>query len=98
MKCLETRTRRSGIVYRQYETDDGKRYSTYEIPVSVAKTIGTVKLQAAMARWRRGEVKRARAEMIREQVLADPKIKAVVLSHMLGITEARVRQIRAGAR
>ena len=94
MRCLETRRRVSGIIYRRYEHDDGEKHTTYEIPSSVARSLGIGKLQAAMATWHRGELQRQTARAVRRLVLAHPGTRAVELADLCGITEARVRQIR----
>ena len=95
MKCLETR-KRGGMTVRRYERDDGQRVSTYEVPVAVIKALGMKKFREALVTYARGEAARQAAVARRDAVLARPGWKATAVAHDLGITEARVRQIRAG--
>lgn len=96
MKCLETRARANGIKSRRYELDDGRRLTTYEVPASVLKSIGMGRVMQELRKWERGEVQRAKTHARREQVVAMLKdgIKPLAIAHEVGVTEARVRQIR----
>lgn len=96
MKCLETRGRGTGLTVRRYEREDGTRFSTYEIPVSVAKAIGAKRLREALAAYARGEAARRVAAERRAAVAARAGWKATAVANELNITEARVRQIRKG--
>lgn len=96
MKCLETRTRADGIKARRYELEDGRRITTLELPATVIKAMGLKRVQEFMEIWQRGEKQRtdslARRQRI-EEMLAE-NIKPTAIAHEVGVTEARVRQIR----
>ncbi len=94
MKCLETRKTAEGWTRRRYERDDGTRVTTLELPLTVIKNIGTGKLRAAAAKFNRGEAARQRAARVREAIAERADWKAVAVAHDLGVTEARVRQVR----
>jgi hypothetical protein len=92
MKCLETRTRPDGIKRRRYRVSPGRTVTTFEIPETVARALGITRLKQAMAAHQRGEASRVRAEKIKEMIKSGWKPTAV--AHEMGVTEARVRQIR----
>lgn len=96
MKCLETRMRADGIRTRRYELDDGRRMTTFELPATVIKGIGIKRVQEFMQIWQRGEKARAETKTRRERIveLLDQKIKPTAIAFEVGVTEARVRQIR----
>lgn len=94
MKILETRKREAGFTYRMYRRDDGSVFATYELPATVVKTIGMGRVQMFLAAWRRGEALRERAARLRAAVAERKGWKATAVAHDLGISEARVRQIR----
>ena len=94
MKCLETRKRGEHLTARRYEREDNSRFSTYEVPVSVVKALGVKKFQEALAAYARGEAARKAAAERRAAVADRAGWKAAAVAHDLGITEARVRQIR----
>ena len=96
MKLLETRKRASGATYRLYRRDDGSTLATYEVPATVLKSVGTGKVMHFLEVYRRGEAARERAAKLRAAVAERNGWKATAVAHDLGITEARVRQIRAG--
>jgi hypothetical protein len=91
MKCLETR-QRNGIKTRRYLTDDGRRFSTYELPVSVLRGIGMKRVHQELERWQRGETLRARLVQIKKRVAEG--VKPLAIADEFGVTETRVRQIR----
>jgi hypothetical protein len=92
VKVLETRRPEPGVTRRRYLLDDGRRMSTIELPVSVLSVFGKPKLRAAIEAWQRGEARRERAVVLRQRVLEG--VKPTAIAHELGVTEARVRQVR----
>lgn len=93
-KVLETREVGTHAKRRRYETPKGERYTTFEIPVTVLRTLGWGKFMDALAQYGRGRMQRERSAATVGEVLARKGIKATAVAHELGITEARVRQIR----
>lgn len=91
MKCLETR-RRDGLKYRRYQLEDGRRISTFEVPVSVLKGIGMTRVKAELERWQRGEQTRARLVQMKQRIAEG--VKPLAIADEFGVTEQRVRQIR----
>jgi hypothetical protein len=91
-KIIETRTRH-GLKYRRYE-QAGERYTTVEIPLSVAKSIGIKRLQEAHATWQRGQEKRERSEHLRNAIIERLPGKPTAIAHELGCSEAYVRLVR----
>ena len=94
MKCLETRTRTDGLKRRLYARQGLPNLTTLEVPLTVLKTLGMSRVEAALETHRRGEKARAAAAATRAAVLARTGTKATSVAQDLGITEARVRQIR----
>lgn len=88
-KCIETR-RREGFVYRRYNTGD----ITYEVPRSVVAGLGMRKFKDAINTVLRGVARKEKAREVRAAVRSRAGWKATAVAHELGITEARVRQIR----
>lgn len=84
---------KSGLVYRRY-LDGARKFSTLEIPLTVVHAIGYKKIRAALEAHQRGHAKRDTAAHRRGVVRARPSWSATALADVLGITEARVRQIR----
>lgn len=93
MKCLEVRKREDGVTRRRYETPDGRRITTMEVPAPVLAEMGPRRLAEALARWRRGEASRARIVRI-EQLLREGW-KPTAIAHEVGCSDSRVCQIRA---
>jgi hypothetical protein len=96
MKCLETRTRADGLKRRSYARQGLPNLTTLEVPLSVLRAIGMKRVMQALETHRRGEELRVLAAATRAAVLARSGWKAAAVAHELGITEARVRQIRNG--
>jgi hypothetical protein len=96
MKCLETRTRTDGIKSRRYEREDGRRITTFELPVTVLKGIGMKRVQELMEIWRRGELQRTETHARRQRIeeLLREGVKPTAIAHEVGCTDQRVRQIR----
>lgn len=97
MKCLETRTDSHGLKRRRYLRADGTRVTTVEVPLSALRGVGMARVRDAVATWRRGEERRAKASALRTAVierLQQPRAKPTAIADELGCTEARVRQIR----
>jgi hypothetical protein len=96
MKCLETRARADGIKMRRYELEDGRRTTTFELPVTVIKAIGLKRVQEFMEIWQRGEKQRTGSHARRQRIeeLLREKVKPTAIAHEVGCTEERVRQIR----
>ena len=81
---------------RRYELDDGRRITTFELPATVIKSIGTKRVQEFMETWRRGEQQRTTRGTRRQriEVLLRERVKPLAIADEVGVTEARVRQIR----
>lgn len=96
MKCLETRTRADGIKARRYELEDGRRITTLELPATVIKAMGLKRVQEFMEIWQRGEKQRTESQARRQRIveMLQQDIKPTAIAHEVGVTEARVRQIR----
>lgn len=96
MKCLETRTRADGIKARRYELEDGRRITTLELPATVIKAMGLKRVQEFMEIWQRGEKQRTESQARRQRIveMLAKDIKPTAIAHEVGVTEARVRQIR----
>lgn len=75
---------------RRRECANGHRFSTLEVPPGVVS-------QKDYRAFRRGAALRARNWTRDRYIVADPR-GSTTLARDLGITEARVRQIRAKAR
>lgn len=60
-RCLETRRTPEGFKRRRYETDEGLRFSTIEVPLVVWKgLVGRRRVAARTEQWRRGQDMAAR--------------------------------------
>jgi hypothetical protein len=68
--------------------------TTLEVPASVLREMGKTRLAEALARHARGDATRTQAATLRAAVAARAGVKATAVAHELGVTEARVRQIR----
>lgn len=96
VKCLETRVRPDGIKSRRYQLADGRRITMLELPATVIKGVGLKRVQEYMQIWLRGERVRAQAKARRRLIesMLRQKIKPLAIAHEVGVTDARVRQIR----
>lgn len=96
MKCLETRTRSDGVVRRRYVLADGRPLTTYEIPASVYKTFSRKQMAEAIARFNRGEKKRAESfeRAGRIMNMLHQGIKPSAIAHEVGVSDTYVRQLR----
>lgn len=96
MKCLETRMRPDGMRSRRYLMPDGRRITTLEVPATVLKALGIKRAKDAMETWQRGEKSRAEAHARRQRIedLLRSNVKPLAIAHEVGVTDARVRQIR----
>lgn len=96
MKCLETRTRKDGVVRRRYLLADGRPLTTYEIPATVFKTFSRKQMDEAIARFNRGEKKRAESfeRAGRIMNMLHQGIKPSAIAHEVGVSESYVRQLR----
>lgn len=93
MKCLETR-QRNGLKYRRYELDDGRRFTTVELPVSVLRGAAPApKLKARLDAWQRGEAQRARRKVVLERLAEG--VKPAAIAHEVGLSDREVQRIRA---
>lgn len=95
-RVLETRTVARDVKRRRYERKDGSRFTTVEVPLTVLTGIGMRRVQEAIQRYERGEAKRAtaRARLARAESLLRDGVKPTAIAHELGVSDARVRQIR----
>lgn len=91
---LSTRKGLDGLIRRRYETEDGRRYNTFELPETVVRALGITTVRGYLRAWKQGEEIRARAAKLRYEVSLRDGWKATAVAHDLGVTEARVRQIR----
>ncbi|MGA0895608.1 MAG: hypothetical protein ACO3S5_13370 [Ilumatobacteraceae bacterium] len=95
MRCLETRETPDGFRRRRYEVDGMReRITTYEVPAQVLRAIGMSLVRQRIEVFRRGLMAREKAAMLKDEVRKREDWKATAVAHELGITEARVRQIR----
>lgn len=93
-RVLETRRVNEHMTRRRYECENGTRFTTFEVPVTVLRAIGWTRVTDALEQYGRGCKKRQRSAATLGEVLARKGVKATAVAHELGITEARVRQIR----
>ena len=91
---IATRPGRGGATRRRYETEDGRRYTTDELPETVVRALSMTKVMTYLQIWNRGEEVRVRAAKLKHEVSLRADWKATAVAHELGCTEARVRQIR----
>ncbi len=84
---LETRSYMDVFTRRARQCFNGHRVNTYEVPSGVLD-------RRQLAATRRGVLQRAEAQRRTLAVLRSPHESASSLARKLGITEARVRQIR----
>ena len=99
-RCVDSR-QRGDLRYRTYRLSDGRRVRTIEVPATVLKDIASrARLNEALATWKRGEAARARthARTTAVQNMLAQGRRPTHIANELGITEARVRQIRDAAR
>lgn len=92
-RVLSVRTTPDGFKRRRYQLADGRRITTYEVPYSILSHMGAARLREAAQKWQRGEQIRARRQRI--VALLAEGWKPTAIAHEVGITEQRVRQIRA---
>jgi len=97
---LETRRELEGTLRRRRGCYCGNLFNTFEITDSVYRDVGTARMKAAIMRGVRGTQRRSRAKLVRSEVtrLLGEKWKATAIAHELGITEARVRQLKGERR
>lgn len=94
VRCLETRKLVNGLRRRTYITPEGTRVVTYEVPKCVLTALGDKRLAEVLAGHARGEDTHALAARRRAYVAANISVKSTALAAELGISEARVRQIK----
>lgn len=95
MRCLETRATAEGWRRRRYEDESGRRWTTLELPIEVLRSVGMGRLHECSRAHQRGVEQRERARQLREEVARRDGWKVAAIAHDLGVTEMRVRQIRA---
>jgi hypothetical protein len=97
VKCLETRTRKDGIVRRRYLLANGRSHTTYEIPATVYKAFSTKRMTEVIAAFNRGEKKRAESYELAERIfnMLHQGIKPSAIAHEVGVSDTYVRQLRA---
>lgn len=100
VRLLETRRVARNVKRRRYEREDGTRFTTLEVPVTVLGAFGRKRVDEAVGRWERGEVKRETASKrkARAQELLRQGVKVAAIAHELGVSEARARQWREEVR
>jgi hypothetical protein len=93
VKCLETR-KRDGMKWRRYRTDDGRIVTTYELPVTVLRSVvAPPVLDARLAKFTRGEAIRTRQVAVQARLAEGVKPLAVADEFGLSVRQAeRVRQ------
>lgn len=95
MRCLETRETPDGLKRRRYEVEGVReRITTYEVPAQVLRAIGIARVRQHVGAFYRGLEAREKAAMLKDEVRKREDWKATAIANDLGITEARVRQIR----
>lgn len=96
-RVLSTRSTPYGFKRRRYQLADGRRITTYEVPYAILSHLGAARLREAAQKWQRGECARSQAHARRQRVIAllAEGWKPIAIAHEVGITEQRVRQIRA---
>jgi len=96
-RVLSVRPTPYGIKRRRYQLADGRRITTYEVPYSILSHMGAARLREAAQKWQRGECARSQAHARRQRIIALPADgwKPTAIAHEVGVTEQRVRQIRA---
>lgn len=95
LRCLETRETPDGLKRRRYEVEGVReRITTYEVPAQVLRAIGMSLVRQHVDAFYRGLEAREKAARLKDAVREREGWKATALAHELGITEARVRQIR----
>lgn len=92
-RVLSVRTTPYGFKRRRYQLADGRRITTYEVPYAILSHLGAARLREAVQKWQRGERIRARRQRI--VTLLAEGWKPIAIAHEVGVTEQRVRQIRA---
>jgi hypothetical protein len=92
VKTIETRSVREGLTRRRYLLADGRRLTTYEVPATVLREFSYLKVTKALEKWQRGEASRARVRLMEIRVAEG--VKPAAIAHEVGVTEARVRQVR----
>jgi hypothetical protein len=98
--CLETRTRKDGVVRRRYLLTDGRPITTYEIPATVYKGVSAKKMAELIAAFNRGEEKRAKSFELAGRIydMLSQGIKPAAIAHEVGVSDTYVRQLRAKLR
>ena len=96
VRCLETRMRSDGIKSRRYQLADGRRVTMLELPATVIKSVGLKRVQEYMQIWIRAEKARKQTTARRRLIesMLRQRVKPLAIAHEVGVTEARVRQIR----
>jgi len=96
-RVLSTRSTPYGFKRRRYQLADGRRITTYEVPYAILSHLGAARLREAVQKWQRGECARSQAHARRQRIIAllVQGWKPTAIAHEVGITEQRVRQIRA---
>lgn len=98
-RCLETRTK-AGARWRRYRFPDGHIETTFELPSSVVSQIGRAKVLELCAAYAAQRPMRERAWARRQKIerLLLAGTKPTAIAHETGVTETRVKQIRAEMR
>ena len=92
MKCLETRTR-NGLRWRRYQTDDGRRFSTYELPSTVLLGVTSMaRVQVRLAKWNKAEEQRTRLSRIRRQL--EEGVKPLAVADSEGVSTRYVQRLK----
>lgn len=101
-RVLSTRQGVHGTTVRRYELPDGRRVSTIELPMTIVGNVGRSTIATIMGKFHRGEERRRATQLLRQRVehMLGPDLsgKPTAIAHELGVTETRVRQIRAEIR
>jgi hypothetical protein len=88
------------VRYRRIECEEGHVFSTYEVPSQFISEFGVKKCREVGRRVKRGVERRKASYLLRLEVIArlEQSWKPTAIGHELGISEARVRQIRSEER
>jgi transcriptional regulator NrdR family protein len=94
---VSTRTDRGVLVRRRHECGNGHRFNSLQVHESALRGIGMRAIDAALDRVAAGITRRTIAELRKRKVarLVSDGLATTQIATKLGISEARVRQIRS---
>lgn len=86
-----------GMTWREYQTPDGRKIQTAELPLTVVRGImGSKRVAEVLEIWHRGE--QQRQDRVRKHArvreLLEEGVKPLAIAHETGYTETRIKQLR----